>query len=148
MDPVTVSLDIPKPREEIYAFLDVLADHERFTDHLLTDWEAAGPASGVGAKVTARVKAPGSNEIVSIEVIETEPPARIVEESVGAGGRRRTRGTYELEELSAGATRVSFELAWIEAPRLERIGAPLNRAFIKRANGKAMKRLARALTAS
>ncbi len=78
-------------------------------------------------------------------MIEADPPRRIVEESVGAGGKRRTRGTYTLDQLPDGATRVSFELAWLEAPRLERLGAPLNGAFIKRANGKAMRRLARAL---
>ena len=148
MKPVTVSVDVPSPREEVYAFLDVLANHEQFTDHLMVDWELAGPRAGVGAKATARVKAPGSTEVISIEVIEADPPRRIVEESVGAGGKRRTRGTYTLDQLPDDATRVSFELAWLEAPRLERLGAPLNGAFVKRANGKAMRRLARALAAS
>ncbi len=145
MKPVTVTVDVPNPREEVYAFLDLLANHEQFTDHLMTDWELSGPPAGVGAKTRARVRAPGSNEIISIEVIEVEPPRRIVEESVGAGGKRRTRGTYTLDELPDGGTRVSFELSWVEAPRLERLGAPLNAAFIRRANGKAMRRLARAL---
>ena len=99
----------------------------------------------MGAKAKAKVRAPGSNEVISIEVIEVEPPERIVEEDVGARGRRRTRGTYMLEELADGRTRISFELAWLEAPRLERIGAPLTRAFIRRANGKAMRRLAKEL---
>jgi hypothetical protein len=148
MKPVTVSVDVPNSREEAYAFLDLLANHEQFTDHLLIDWELSGPPAGVGAKATARVRAPGSNEIISIEVIEADPPQRIVEESVGARGKRRTRGTYTLAELPQGGTRISFELAWLEAPRLERFGAPLNGAFLKRANGKAMRRLARALAAT
>ncbi len=148
MKPVTVSVEVPSPREEVWAFLDLLANHERFTDHLLTDWELSGPPSGVGAQATARVRAPGSNEVVSIEVLEVDPPRRSVEETIGAGGKRRTRGTYTLDELPEGGTRVSFELSWLEAPRLERLGAPLNAAFIKRANGKAMRRLARALAAS
>jgi hypothetical protein len=50
-----------------------------------------------------------------------------------------------LEELPNGGTRISFELAWLEAPRLEQLGAPLSRAFIRRANGKAMRRLAKLL---
>ena len=145
MKPVTVSVDVPAKREDVYAFLDVLANHESFNDHLMTDWELSGPRAGVGAKAKAKVRAPGSNEVISIEVIEVEPPERIVEEDVGARGRRRTRGTYTLEELADGRTRISFELAWLEAPRLERIGAPLTRAFIRRANGKAMRRLAKEL---
>lgn len=145
MEPVTVSVEVPDSREDVYAFLDRLANHESFTDHLLKDWEYSGPASGVGAKAKAKVTAPGSNEIVSIEVLGAEPPRRIVEENLGAHGRRRARGTYTLEQLPDGGTRVSFEFAWLEAPRLERFGAPLTRAFMRRANGRSMRRLADAL---
>lgn len=148
MKPVTASVDVQTSREDVYAFLDVLANHESFTDHLMDHWEFSGPRAGVGAKASARVRAPGSNEIISIEVVEADPPRRIVEEDVGAGGRRRTRGTYTLEELPDGGTRISFELAWLEVPRLEQMGAPLTRAFIRRANGKAMQRLAKMLPSS
>ena len=147
MDPVTVSVNVPDSREDVYAFLDRLANHESFTDHLMVDWEYSGPPAGVGAKAKARVKAPGSNEIISIEVLEADPPRRIVEENIGAGGRRRVHGTYTFEELPEGGTRISFEFAWLEAPRLERLGAPLTRAFMRRANGKSMRRLARTLAA-
>jgi hypothetical protein len=145
MKPVTVSVDVPKDREEVYAFLDVLANHEPFTDHMMVDWELSGPREGVGAKATAKVKAPGSNEIIEIEVTDADPPRRIVEESLSAGGKRRTRGTYTLEELPEGGTRISFELAWIDAPGNERMAAPLMRAFMRRANGRAMRRLAKIL---
>ena len=145
MEPVTVSVEVPDNREDVYAFLDRLANHELFTDHLMVNWECSGPAAGIGAKAKAKVRAPGSNEIISIEVLEADPPRRIVEENVGAGGRRRARGTYTLEELPEGGTRVSFQFAWVEAPRLERLGAPLTRAFMRRANGRSMRRLARTL---
>ena len=147
MEPVTVSVEVPDSREDVYAFLDRLANHELFTDHLMVNWEYSGPAAGIGAKAKAKVRAPGSNEIISIEVLEADPPRRIVEENVGAGGRRRARGTYTLEELPEGGTRVSFQFAWVEAPRLERLGAPLTRAFMRRANGRSMRRLARTLAA-
>jgi polyketide cyclase/dehydrase/lipid transport protein len=139
MKPVTVSVDVPKNREEVYAFLDVLANHEPFTDHMMVDWQLSGPRAGIGARATAKVRAPGSNEIIEITVIDAEPPGRIVEESLSAGGKRRTRGTYTLEELPEGGTRISFELAWIE------VAAPLMRAFMRRANGRAMRRLGKIL---
>jgi hypothetical protein len=41
MRPVRVSVDIPQPREEVYDFLDVLSNHEPFTDHMLRDWRYA-----------------------------------------------------------------------------------------------------------
>jgi hypothetical protein len=143
--PVTVSVEVPNSREDVYEFLDVLANHEPFTDHLMVDWQYSGPRAGVGAKANARVKAPGSNENVDIEVIEADPPQCIVEESLSAGGRRRTQGTYTLTELPEGGTHIEFELAWLEAPRNERMTAPLMRAFMRRANGRAMRRLGKLL---
>jgi uncharacterized protein YndB with AHSA1/START domain len=143
--PVTVSVDVPQGIEEVFAYLDVLANHEAFTDHLLKDWKLSGPASGVGSKARMHVNAPGSNEVAELEVLESEPPHRTVEETFSAKGKRRTRGTYTLTEAPGGGTHVEFELAWVEAPRSERLGTPLTRAFIKRANGRAMKRLKDAL---
>jgi hypothetical protein len=140
-----VTVDVPNPRADVYDFLDVLANHEPFTDHLMVDWHYSGPRAGVGATATARVKAPGSNENVRIEVIEADPPRRIIEESLSAGGKRRTLGTYTLTELPEGGTRIAFELAWVEAPRNERMTAPLMRAFMRRANGRAMRRLGKLL---
>lgn len=64
---------------------------------------------------------------------------------MGAGGKRRTRGTYRLAELPGERTRVSFELEWLEASRAERMIPPLTRAFVKRPNSKAMRRLAKLL---
>ena len=145
MKPVTVSVDVPNPRGEVYEYLDVLANHEPFTDHMLDKWDFSGPRAGVGAKARARVRAPGSNENVHIEVIEADPPRLIVEESLSAGGKRRTRGTYTLTDLPEGGTRIAFELSWLEAPRNERMTAPMIRAFMRRANAKAMHRLGKLL---
>jgi uncharacterized protein YndB with AHSA1/START domain len=143
--PVTVSTTVATPRQEVFEFLDVAANHEGFMDHLFADWSFSGPARGVGSKTKVRVSAPGSNEWMEIEVIEAEAPARIVEEGVSANGKRRTRGTYRLEELADGGTRISFELAWLQVPRSERILPPLMRAFVRRSNGKGIRRLAKQL---
>lgn len=141
MKPVTVSVTVARPVQEVYDFLAVLANHESFLDHFLVDWRFSGPKSGVGAKGAARTDAPGSQDWTDFEIVEAESPARIVEEGVGAGGKRRTRGTYRLEELPDGKTRVSFELEWLEASRAERLVPPLTRAFIRRPSAKAMRRL-------
>jgi uncharacterized protein YndB with AHSA1/START domain len=146
--PVTVSTTVSKPRQEVFEFLDVLANHEGFMDHLFTNWSFSGPAKGVGAKARARVSAPGSREFAQFEVVEAESPERIVEEAISSNGKRRTRGTYRFESLPEGGTKISFELAWIEAPRSERLAPPLARTFIRRANGKAMRRLAKQLDQS
>lgn len=144
MKPVTVSAVVPKPSQEVYEFLAVLANHEGFMDHFLVDWQFSGPKRGVGARAQARANAPGSQDWTEFEIVEAEP-SRIVEEGIGAKGKRHTRGTYLLEEQPEGKTRVSFELAWLQAPRLERLCPPLTRAFVHRPNAKAMRRLAKQL---
>jgi hypothetical protein len=141
MKSVEVSTVIRRPIAEIYAHLDVLANHEAFTDHFLVDWQLAGPASGVGASVAMRVRAPGRSEEVELTVIEAEPPTRTVEETVGAGGRRRTRGTYTLEAIDADRTEVRFAIEPLEVPRSERPLWPLSRAWLRRQNARSLERL-------
>ena len=135
MDPVTVSVTVAKPREQVFDHLDVLANHAPFLDHMYKKWTYSGPARGVGAKGQATVSAPGSSEVAEFEVVE----------GVSAKGNRRTRGTYRLAELPDGGTRIEFELAWTAVPRSERIFPPLSRAFLRRALGKAMNRLGKEL---
>lgn len=145
MKPVTVAVTVPKPREEIAEFLATLSNHESFLDHMLVDWEFSGPHAGVGAKGRARANTIGSQDWTEFEIVEIGP-ARIVEQGVGAGGKRVTRGTYWLEELDGGGTKISFEFAWLQASRAERLAPPLSRAFIRRVNAKAMRRLAKQLS--
>jgi hypothetical protein len=148
MKPVTVSVDVARPREEVFEFLDVLANHESFMDHMFVDWSFYGPGLGVGAMAKARVSAPGSREVAEFEVVESERPRRTVERGVSSHGKRETRGTYTLEELPDGGTEVNFEMAWLKVPRSERVLPALSRAFLRRALGKAMKRLAKQLERS
>jgi hypothetical protein len=148
MKPVSVSVEVPQSRQRVYEFLDVLGNHEQITDHFLLNWQVYGPASGVGAKARMRVKSPGPDDWLDMQVTDAEPPRTTSEESVSAKGKRRTRGTYVLEELPSGGTRISFELAWREAPLRERLGAPLTRAVVRRANDRSLHRLAEVLAAN
>ena len=147
MEPVRVSIDVPQPRVDVYDFLDVMANHEPFTNHLLRDWEYSGPARGIGSKARVRTKVAGRTDVIDIEVVAAEPPAKIVEKNVGAKGHRHANGTYTLEELPGGGTRIEFEYSWQRAPLTERLAAPLARAVVRRANEQAMQRLAETLAA-
>ena len=141
MKPVTVAIEVPQSRERVYDFLDVLGNHEQFTDHFLVDWELSGPSSGVGAKARMQVKGFGVRDSLEMEVVAAERPRMNAEESVGARGRRRTRGTYRLEEDPSGGTIVEFELEWLEATLLDRLTAPVARSFVSNANLRALQRL-------
>lgn len=146
MKPVRVSIDVPQGREDVYDFLDVLANHELFTDHMLRDWHCTGPARGVGAKARLAAVAGGRAEALDMEVIEAERPARTVERNVSASGRVAT-GTYTLGELPGGGTRITFETAWVRVPRAEALAAPLVRALVRRGNERSLERLAEQLAA-
>ena len=142
MKPVRVTTDVPYPPEHVYDFLDVMANHEPFTNHMLRDWEYSGPERGIGSKAKVRVDAAGRSEAVEIEVIAGERPKTIVEQNLSAGGRRIATGTYTLERLPTGGTRIAFEYAWKQAPLADRAAAPIVRGILRRANKRALERLA------
>ena len=51
-----------------------------------------------------------------------------------------------LDPLPDGGTRITFEYRWIVAPMIDRLTAPLARAYIRRNNTTAMRRLAALLS--
>jgi hypothetical protein len=132
MNPVTVSITIDRPRDEIYAVLDDLMNHEAFTDHFLTNFQRT--ETGI------RVKGKGGGGWMDITPVSSTPE-RIVEEGrSGRGGRRRTRGIYTLEPRD-GSTVVSFTNEIEPAGVGDRLAAPLIRAYLRKQNGRALERL-------
>ena len=146
--PVSVSVEVPFARERVYDFLDVLTNHEPFTNHALTNWRTSGPERGVGAKATVTVKSGPFSDEVDIEVVEADRPRMSRERNVGARGRRVGYGVYELDELPDGGTRVRFTYSWEQVPLSERLLAPLLRAQLRKVNQRAMERLAEQLPAA
>jgi hypothetical protein len=141
MRPITVSTDVPQSREDVFDYLDVLANHEQFTDHMMRNWRLQGPQRGVGARARVDVVLAGRSEAVDIEVFEVEAPVRTVERNTGAAGRRVATGTYKLDQLSDGRTRVTFQYAWDQIPFTERLAAPIVRRITRSALKTAMQRL-------
>ena len=138
---VSVSTTVVAPPAEVHELLDDLAAHRRWTDHFLVDWELIGDPHGVGAKARFRAKGAGANARAEIEVISSTP-TRIVEE--GRGGKdfsRRTRGTYELAPADGGGTVVTFTNEVWPSSRLDALGTPLAKAYLRRNNAKALERL-------
>ncbi|MFI5976281.1 SRPBCC family protein [Streptomyces sp. NPDC051452] len=142
MKSVSVSIDVRQTPEQVYDFLDVMAHHERFTNHYLTDWRYSGPVRGIGSCATVTATLGGAKSDVTIEVVEAEVPRRIVERNVSAAGRRLAHGTYAIEPLRGGGTRISFTYTWLQAPLAERLLAPVVRTVMRRANRTVMQRLA------
>jgi carbon monoxide dehydrogenase subunit G len=147
MKPVQVTIDVPDAREDVFDFLDVMANHEPFTNHILRDWEYSGPDRGIGSKARVHVTTGGRTDTIDIEVVDAERPAKIVEQNVGANGKRVANGTYSLADLPGGGTRITFQYRWKEAPLSERMLAPVVRGMLRKANERAMDRLAEQLAA-
>lgn len=145
--PVTVSVDVPQARNDVYAYLDVMANHEAFTDHLLTDWHVSGPPTGVGAKASVVTKAGGMSDKAEIEVVEVEDGRMIRERNWGAKGKRVATGTYVLSDLPDGGTHIEFSFAFEQVPAREKPLVPLMRRMIRKGNERAMERLAEQLAA-
>ena len=138
--PVIVSIDVPQDRERVFDFLDVMANHESFNDHLMREWELFGPERGVGSKARVHTKALGMRDVVDLEVVDAQPPMRIVERNTAVKAGRTGQGTYTLDPLPDGDTRITFEYRWIVTPLIDRLTAPLARAYIRRNNAIAMRR--------
>ncbi|MFJ7497586.1 SRPBCC family protein [Streptomyces sp. NPDC097727] len=142
MKSVTVSIDVLQTPEQVYDFLDVMAHHERFTNHYLTGWRYSGPGHGIGSCATVTAAVGGTKTDVTIEVVEADPPRRIVERNVSAAGRRLAHGTYTIEPLRTGGSHVSFTYAWARTPLADRLLGLVVRATMRRANRTVMRRLA------
>jgi hypothetical protein len=140
MRPVTVSISAAQSPHEVFAFLDAVGHHDVFTDHFLVDWELSGPRSAVGATARMRVKRPGPDDWLEMAVVASEPPRVTCEESVGARGRRRTRGTTASGSCRRPAPG-SASSFWLEAPLIERLTGPLIRRVMRRDNQRSLRRL-------
>src|SRR6478672_6437989 len=112
MDPVSASVTIARPREEVFEYLADVANHAEFCDHYLVDWRLTREDSyGRGAGARFRVTKRRLNRFPWADVVfaEVERPRLIVETGrAGKFNRIRTLGTYELEQGSGDTTRVTF----------------------------------------
>lgn len=140
--PVTVSIDVPQDRASVYAYLDVMANHEQFTDHMLTNWRVSGPPTGVGSKANVTAKVGAISDESEIEVFEVEDGRMIRERSIAAKGKRIAHGTYTLGDLPDGGTHIEFEFALQKLPAYEKPLVPLMRKMVRKGNERAMERLA------
>jgi len=150
MDPVTVSVTIDCPREEIFGYLLDIANHAEFTDHYLVDWRLTREQSvGRGAGARFRIKRRRDRNRFNwadVTLVEVEPPRRLVQAGRGGKGNRiRLRSIYELEPGSGGTTRVSWSVETRSATLSDRLSEGRLRRFLKRKNGKALRRLRRIL---
>ena len=140
-----MSIIVDVPREQVFDYLQDIANHPEFTDHYLVDWHLTRIDSvGLGAGARFRIKAPRNRfSWGDVTFVEVQAPHRIVEAGrTGKNNRIRTLGVYELAEGSHGTTRVRFTLETVPVMLSDRLLESLGgRRWCKRKNNRAMRRL-------
>jgi uncharacterized protein YndB with AHSA1/START domain len=146
VDPVTVAVNIDRPREEVFAYLADIANHPEFLDHMFEDFhllraDTYGRGAGVRYRTKAHLDRFGWADLTFLTV---EPPRQIV--GVGRGGKyNRTKSYCEWNLTATGArtTRVEFMFETEPALPTDKIMEALSgrRGWFKRNARKAVKRL-------
>lgn len=142
MDPVTVSVLVNRPREEVFDYLADIANHPEFSDHYLKDWRLTREDSwGQGAGARYRLDRRNRFAWAETNFAKVEPPFRIV--GFGRGGKFNRIKTYSTWTLSpaSGGTRVEFTVETEPAFPTDRLAEFGLRGWFKRNAGKAMRRL-------
>jgi uncharacterized protein YndB with AHSA1/START domain len=144
VDPVTATVTIARPREEVFEYLADIANHPEFSDHYLKDWRLTRIESyGRGAGARFRIDAPFQRfGWADMTFIEVEPPFRIV--AAGRGGKFNRNKTYTAWTLTPAGegTRVEYLTETEPALVTDRLAEAFGlRGWFKRKTSRALHRL-------
>jgi uncharacterized protein YndB with AHSA1/START domain len=145
VDPVTSTITIGRPREEVFDYLADIANHAEFSDHYLKDWhltrvDSVGRGAGARFRYDKRLDRFGWADMTFIEV---ERPFRIV--AAGRGGKFNRNKTYTTWTLTPSGSGTKVEHTTEIEPKfptdrlMEGLGG--KRRWFKRGGRKALKRL-------
>jgi len=145
LDPVTSTVLVDRPVDDVYEYLFDVANHAEFTDHYQKEFRLTREDSlGVGAGARFRLDAPLHRfSWADLTVTEAERPRRIVQRGrTGKFNRIRMVSRYELEPAGHGSTRVSL-VTETEQPRLasDKLLEAISRRWFKRKQAKALRRM-------
>jgi uncharacterized protein YndB with AHSA1/START domain len=107
MAPITASIEIARPPEAVFAYIDDLSRHAEWQRQLQeVRVETEGPTR-VGSRARDRRKVPGGVQEMTYEITEHDPPRRA--SFRGIDGPVRAFGTVTVAPADAGS-RVTLEL--------------------------------------
>jgi uncharacterized membrane protein len=117
------SIDIDRPQQEVFAYLDDLSRHGEWSEQIESvEVETEGPTR-VGSRATETRRVPGGPRKFTYEITEHDPPTKA--SFRGLNGPLRPCGTVTLEPLDGGArTRYSLEF-YFEKRGIGHLLAPL-----------------------
>ncbi len=145
MDPVTLHVNIDRPREQVFANLADVANHPEFTDHFLKGWrltreQSEGRGAGARYRQDGRFDRFGHYDL---NLAELDPPRRIV--AVGRGGKYNRIKTFHewTLEPTAGGTRLEYVYETEPPLATDRFIEAVSgrRGWFRRNSGKGLRRL-------
>ena len=102
------SIEINRPAEEVFAYLDQVERHNEWQRSLVsTTVETDGPTR-VGTRVVERRNIPGGTRDFSYQITEHDPPRKI--SFRGTAGPVRPVGTYTVDPTGESSSRMNVEL--------------------------------------
>jgi uncharacterized protein YndB with AHSA1/START domain len=146
VDPISVSINVARPREEVFSYLADIANHAEFTDHFLEDWhltriDSVGRGAGARFHVRARLQ---RFSWMGVSFVEVDPPRRIVAAGrTGKFNRIRALTVYTLDPGPGGTTRVEITAETVPATISDRLLELLGgqRGAMRRRYSRALHRL-------
>jgi uncharacterized membrane protein len=118
------SIEINRPAEEVFAYLDQLDRHAEWQTSLVSvKIETDGPTR-VGTRVLERRNVPGGSRDIPYEITEHEPPRK--SSFRGTAGPVRPVGMVTVDPLSESSSRVSVQLD-LEGHGIGKLFAPFAR---------------------
>jgi uncharacterized protein YndB with AHSA1/START domain len=146
MDPITASVTIGRPREEVFDYLADIANHQEFSDHYLKEWrltrvDSYGRGAGARFKIDAPLDRFGWGDMTFIEV---ERPHRIVAAGrAGKFNRNKTWTEWTLDPNGDNSTVVEVTTESETSLPTDRLFAALTfrRGWFKRGLRRSLRRL-------
>jgi uncharacterized membrane protein len=124
MAPITSSIEIARPAEVVFAYLDDLARHGEWqSDVEQVTVETDGPTR-VGTRARDKRRVPGGTREIRYEIVEHDPPRR--SRFRGLDGPVRPEGVVTVSPLDPARSRVTIELE-LRGHGLGKLVAPLAR---------------------
>jgi uncharacterized membrane protein len=124
MAPITASIDIARPPEEVFAYIDDLARHGEWQEDIQEVTVLTEGPTRVGSRARDRRKVPGGVRELTYEITAHDPPRSASFQ--GVDGPIRVRGTVTVTPQGDGS-RVGLDLDF-EGRGLGKLLLPLVRS--------------------
>ena len=130
MVPIVESVEISKPPQEVFAYLDALERHGEWQGQIVEVVSASEGPTRVGSRATDKRRVPGGVREVTYEIVEHDPPRHT--RFRGVDGPIRPFGTVTVDPLDDGSrSRVTLELDF-EGHGIGKLLLPLVRGNVRK----------------